>query len=145
MIFLLENKNSSYEIQLSYDSGPHPPHRESSVLATNRKVREREHAGEREKEREREREGGGEREREMISSAMFSGVPHAVPRKALRRGISKSILQRPCQFLAINAHKMAPRTSKGLQERAWDAPTKGLLWNICREHSRSDISLGQPS
>jgi len=35
--------------------------------------------------------------------------------------ISKSILQRPCQFLAINAHKMAPRTSKGLQERAWDA------------------------
>ena len=45
----------------------------------------------------------------------------AVPRKALRGGISKSILQRPCQFLAINAHKMAPRTSKGLQERAWDA------------------------
>ena len=50
------------------------------------------------------------------------------PRKALRGGISKSIPQRPCHFLAINAHKMAPRTSKGLQERAWDAPTKGLLW-----------------
>ena len=28
----------------------------------------------------------------------------------------------------MNAHKMAPRTSKGLQERAWDAPTKGLVW-----------------
>ena len=50
------------------------------------------------------------------------------PRRALRGGISKSILQRPCQFLAINTHKMTPRTSKGLQERAWDAPTKGLLW-----------------
>ena len=33
------------------------------------------------------------------------------PRKALRGGISKSILQRPDQFLAINAHKMAPRTT----------------------------------
>ena len=33
------------------------------------------------------------------------------PRKALRGGISKSIIQRPCQFLAINAHKMAPRTT----------------------------------
>ena len=39
-------------------------------------------------------------------------------------GVSqKSIFNRPCQFLATNAHKMAPRTSKGLQERAWDAPT----------------------
>jgi hypothetical protein len=45
------------------------------------------------------------------------------PPKVLRGSISKSILQRPCQFLAINAHKMAPRTSKGLQERAWEAPT----------------------
>ena len=33
------------------------------------------------------------------------------PRKALRGDISKSILQRPCHFLAINAHKMAPRTT----------------------------------
>ena len=33
------------------------------------------------------------------------------PRKALPGGISKSILQRPCHFLAINAHKMAPRTT----------------------------------
>ena len=24
---------------------------------------------------------------------------------------------------------MAPRTSKRLQERAWDDPTKGLLWS----------------
>ena len=46
-----------------------------------------------------------------------------IPPKVLRGGISKSILQRPCQFLAINSRKMAPRTSKGLQERAWDAPT----------------------
>ena len=39
-------------------------------------------------------------------------------------GVSqKSIFKRPCQVLAINAHKMAPRTSKRLQERAWDAPT----------------------
>ena len=39
-------------------------------------------------------------------------------------GVSqKSIFKRPCRFLAMNTHKMAPRTSKGLQERAWDAPT----------------------
>ena len=31
------------------------------------------------------------------------------PRKALRGSISKSILQRPCRFLAIIASKMAPR------------------------------------
>ena len=63
------------------------------------------------------------------SPSTGTGLPHRhPPRKALRGGISKSIIQRPCQFLAINAHKMAPRTSKGLQERAWDAPTKGHLW-----------------
>ena len=54
-------------------------------------------------------------------------MPH-VPRKALRGGISKSIFQRPCQFLAVNAHKMAPRTNQWLQERTWNAPTKGLAW-----------------
>ena len=56
-----------------------------------------------------------------------AGVPG--PRKALRGGISKSIFQRPCQFLAINAHEMAPRTRRWLQERGRDTPTKGLLWN----------------
>jgi len=45
------------------------------------------------------------------------------PPKALRGGISKSILQRPCQFLAINAHEMAPRTKRWLQERRRDTPT----------------------
>ena len=50
------------------------------------------------------------------------------PPKVLRGGISKSILKRPCQFLAINAHKMAPRTNQWLQERTWDTPTYGLLW-----------------
>ena len=34
---------------------------------------------------------------------------------------SKVIFGRFRQLLAINAHKMAPRTSKRLQERAWDA------------------------
>ena len=44
-------------------------------------------------------------------------------------GVSqKSIFKRPCQLLAINAHKMAPRTTQWLQERPWNAPTKGLLW-----------------
>jgi hypothetical protein len=32
------------------------------------------------------------------------------PRKTLGGGIQKSIFKRPCHFLAINAHKMAPRT-----------------------------------
>ena len=45
------------------------------------------------------------------------------PPKALRGGISKSILQRPCQFLTINAHEMAPRTKRWLQERRRDTPT----------------------
>ena len=39
----------------------------------------------------------------------------------------KSILNRVCQPLAIRAHEMAPRTSQGLQERAWDTPAKGHL------------------
>ena len=55
---------------------------------------------------------------------------YATPRKALRGGISKSIFQRPCQFLAIDAHKMAPRTNQWLQERTWNAPTKGLAWTL---------------
>jgi hypothetical protein len=33
-----------------------------------------------------------------------------------------------CQLLAINTHEMAPRTRKWLQERGWDAVTKGLAW-----------------
>ena len=61
-----------------------------------------------------------------------------LPRKALRGGISKSIFQRPCQFLAINAHKMAPRTNQWLQERTWNAPTKGLAW------SQPTLSLSTP-
>ena len=52
----------------------------------------------------------------------------AVPRNALGGGIQKPFDKRCCQLFAINAHKMAPRSSQGLQERAWDAPTKGLEW-----------------
>ena len=40
----------------------------------------------------------------------------------------KSILNIVCQLLAMRAHKMAPRTSQWLKERAADTPTKGLLW-----------------
>ena len=60
---------------------------------------------------------------DCMIGAMFAGPP-----EVLRGGISKSILQGPCQFLAINAHIMAPRTNQWLQERTWNAPTKGLLW-----------------
>ena len=63
--------------------------------------------------------GGGTR---ACSSTLFT------PRKALRGGITKSIFKRPFQFWAINAHKMAPRTTQWLQERHCDAPTKGLAW-----------------
>ena len=45
------------------------------------------------------------------------------PPRALREGISKSIFQRRCQYLPINAHEMAPRTGQRLQERVWDTPT----------------------
>ena len=47
----------------------------------------------------------------------------------------KSIFKRPCQFLAMNAHKMAPRTTQWLQERRWDAPTKGLAWIADQDQS----------
>ena len=40
----------------------------------------------------------------------------------------KSIYNRTRQLLAINAHKMDPRTTRWLQERQGDAPTKGLAW-----------------
>ena len=49
--------------------------------------------------------------------------PSSVPPRALRGGISMSIFQRRCQYLAINAHEMAPRTGRWLQERGRDAPT----------------------
>ena len=41
---------------------------------------------------------------------------------------SKSMVEIFCQRLAINAHKMAPRTRQWLQERGSDTPTKGLPW-----------------
>ena len=57
-------------------------------------------------------------------STPASGVNETrVPPRALRGGISKSIFQRRCQYLAINAHEMAPRTGRWLQERGRDAPT----------------------
>ena len=34
------------------------------------------------------------------------------------------------ELLAINVHKMAPRMRQRLQERGWDAPTKGLARNL---------------
>ena len=43
---------------------------------------------------------------------------------------SKVIFGRFCQLLAMNANKMATRTSNRLQERVWDSPTKGLLWSV---------------
>ena len=78
--------------------------------------------------------------RSLLSSKDLLKTPHTLvslcaaeaqiptPRKALRGGISKTTLHRPCQFLAINAHKMAPETTQWLQDRTWDTPTKGLLW-----------------
>jgi len=47
----------------------------------------------------------------FVFVASLNTLEDQVPRKALRGGISKSILQRPWRFLAINAPKMAPRTT----------------------------------
>jgi len=47
---------------------------------------------------------------------------------------SEVIFGRFRQLLAINALKMAPITSKRLQGRAWNDPTKGLLWNTAGAH-----------
>ena len=35
--------------------------------------------------------------------------------------------------MAIDAHKMATRTTQWFQERPWDAPTKGLAWYLGAE------------
>ena len=64
-------------------------------------------------------------------------------------GVSqKSIFKRSCQPLVMNAHKMAPITTRWLQERRRDSPTKGLQWRrghtparLAREHSRT-LSAG---
>ena len=58
----------------------------------------------------------------------WCGVQGLTARHVINAGLfvrvfQKSILNRVCQLLAIRAHKMAPRTSQGLQERAWDTPT----------------------
>ena len=42
---------------------------------------------------------------------------------------SKVIFGRFRQLLGINAHKMAPTTTRRLQERGRDTPSKGLLWH----------------
>ena len=90
----------------------------------------------------------------MVKLCRFTGTPvpsdrHSLPPRALRGGISKSFFERPCQFLTINAHKMAPRTSKRLKERAWDTPTKGLLWGPSSRpspyHPRSFVGVSQKS
>ena len=65
--------------------------------------------------------------RQVLPGVALNGA-HPLPRKALRGGMSKSFFKRCCQLLVINTHKLAPRTSQGLQERAWDAPMKGLEW-----------------
>ena len=57
-----------------------------------------------------------------------SGLPHEASHARPFEPQSKVKFQRFCQLSAVNAPKMAPRTSKRLQERAWDNPTKGLLW-----------------
>ena len=107
----------------------------------NQSERERHREREREKERERERERERRREREKETRCgrackLTSGNPFqdfdvgyfgAGGREAT---FQKSILDRVCQLLAIRAHKMAPRTRQGLQKRAWDTPTYGLLWYV---------------
>ena len=60
--------------------------------------------------------GSGQSRSKAVPAGLFVGV------------FQKSILNRVCQLLAIRAHKMAPRTGQGLQERAWNTPMKGLLW-----------------
>ena len=75
----------------------------------------------------------------VVHARPFVGVSH------------KSIFKRPCQLLAIDAHKMASRTTQWLQERPWNAPTKGLLWNltlrgcagsVCRPPSPHQLVVG---
>ena len=77
---------------------------------------------------------GGDRERETAGGTAAGSSSGQLPRPPRYRprpfvGVSqKSIFKRPCQVLAINANKMAPRPPQGLQDRPWNAPMKGLLW-----------------
>jgi hypothetical protein len=51
-----------------------------------------------------------------------------VPRKALRGGIQKSILTDFGGNVG-DFRQMLTKTGQRLQERGWDTPTKGLLWD----------------
>ena len=42
----------------------------------------------------------------------------------------KSIFKIPCHFFGDRCPKLAPRTTQWLQERPWNAPTKGFLWKL---------------
>ena len=87
------------------------------------RVSDRESKSEGKREKWKEREGGpmihrpygkkhgGELGRFEYHAGLFVGV------------FQKSILNRVCQLLAINAHKMAQKTGQRFQVRVWDAPT----------------------
>ena len=75
-----------------------------------------------------------------------SRTPALPERPAATQGPSweyiKVIFKRCCQLLTIKAYRMGARTSQGLQERAWDAPTKGLEWE-CGETERDMEGVGE--
>ena len=61
-----------------------------------------------------------------IQVRVFKGVPFSLATQGPSFEYFKRLFTK--ERLAINAHKMAPRTTRWFQERQGDTPTKGLAW-----------------
>ena len=105
-----------------------------------KRTREKERDCEREGERQREsgREIASETERQSASERENATQGPSNPQ-------SKVIFGRFRQLLVINAHEMAPRTRRWLQERGRDTPTKGLLWYLDAWRDHVFHALGSQS
>ena len=81
----------------------------------------------------------------LLPARRFQSSGFSVHARPFVEVSQKSICKRPGHFLAINAHKMAPRTTQWLQERPWNAPTKGLLRLVFRVEAQRRASVtGSP-
>ena len=82
------------------------------------------------------------RQTRPYSGRLRSLLSEAEPRKALRGGIQKSIL---IDFSGNvgDSRQMLTKTGRRLQERAWDTPTKGLLWATRPHPSASQVRKTQ--
>ena len=70
--------------------------------------------------------------RDQSTAGSGAEPDHARPFEPSIKSPFCQVFERFRKLLAINAHKMAPRPPQWLQDRTWDTPTKGLLWDGMR-------------